>query len=169
MSRNAQFWKRFGGMPSEWVLYADEAKARPLLEEAQRKTLRERATTLFKLDFEKLDLVTDEKSPVRRDKLDRWQSVTRQIYTTVRTAGKNARVDAFNRTYGMMVGITVTIAIVATWIQCLLIGPFWPRVAPLGALAFVVAAFTAFRAYVFGKLYARELFVNFLDAADSRP
>ena len=171
-----QFWRRFGGMPSEWILWKEPA-ARPTpwfwsvgllgelgtpLDAQQRAQLETRVSTLFKIDFN--DYVVAGDNPAdREEKYDRWQVVTRRIYATVRAAQRSSRIDAFNRTYGMMVGISVALVIIglALWLKAfsathlMFIG--------LGLLAFLVLYFTVFRAAVFGKLYARELYVTFLD------
>lgn len=162
-----EYWyRRHGGMPSEWVLYTSPTPAQFLLEPAQQQKLRERATVLFNADFSQLELTPTEQKPQHYAKCDKWQAVTRQIYTTVRNAGKSFRVDAFNRTYGLMVGITIAMAVIAV-IGLIASPAAGPRALLVAVLAALIACFTAYRAYVFGKLYARELFVNFIDLPPS--
>ena len=163
-----EFWYRRGGMPSEWVLYANPTEAQSLLDEDQRKKLRERTTALFNTDFSKLELTPTELKSQHYAKCDKWQAVTRQIYTTVRNADKSFRVDAFNRTYGMMVGITIAMAVIA--VIGLIASPAGGlRALLVVGLAVLIAGFTTYRAYIFGKLYARELFVNFIDLPPPPP
>jgi hypothetical protein len=158
-----EFWyRRHGGMPSEWVLYADSANAQSLLEPNQRLKMRERATALYKTDFSALELKPTDARAQHDDICGKWQGVTRQIANAVRKAGQSFRVDAFNRTYGLMVGITIAMLAIAA------AGLFGSvsagaRGLLVALLALIIAGFAAYRAYVFGKLYARELFVNFID------
>jgi len=171
-----KLWRYVGGMPTEWILRPDLAERikqlrwhkwlpdiGSLLDKQQEHDLKARVDKLFNVKFDEF-VVTDDDASKREKKFDDWQAITRRIYTTVLAAKKNARVDAFNRTYGMMVGITVALAITsaALWVQALVTDDL--KRALLGVLAFIVANFTMYRAFVFGKLYARELYVSFLAA-----
>ena len=75
-----------------------------------------------------------------------------------------ARLNAFNRTHGMMSGLTVALAVIG--VAALVRGQFdgWPRVDILyAATALVLAWLSWWRFYRFGKAYARDLLVQFIE------
>ncbi len=87
-----------------------------------------------------------------------WFPITRQIYAKVNAAGQSDRADTFNRNYGLMRGVTAsffTLAVVVVaadyqdWKAALI-------VAVLGVVALA-------RMHRFGKHYAREVFVQYLE------
>jgi hypothetical protein len=159
-------WRCCGGMPSEWVLLKDPPS--PLLDPDQKQELSTRIKELWNVDFEKLTVET--KDPKRAEKFDEWQAVTRRINIKVANAHKGGRINAFNRTYGMMIGLTVAILFVAVFLLKRIpfagAGPL--KAGVLCLLAFAIAGFMLHRAYVFGKLYARELFVSFLEVTKTK-
>lgn len=189
------FWQRFGGQPTTWVLAPNKAEAkagdggqskkRGLLDPDQTTQLETRlkALTGGSRDFRYYA------EPERRGE---WQAVTRRIYATVYKAGQSARVDAFNRTGGLMIGLTVALAATGLllWTEALwrsgLIAPLasettdvhgllisglshLQELALFGAIALTLAGLTLYRFYVFGILYGRELFVQFLDLPSASP
>lgn len=162
------YWRCIvGGMPSDWVLREAPAGLidKTLLDQQQKDELVERIKKQFNVDFDKLVITQSDDCTSRARKFEEWQSVTRQIAGKVSDAKKGGRVNAFNRTYGMMVGITVATVILAVtiWEQGWFIDNPWPNRAVLSSIAGTVAIFTAYRAFIFGKLYARELFISYLN------
>jgi hypothetical protein len=145
-------WKCLGGMPTDWVVQSGQS----LLDDAQRKKLEGRLQVLL---GEKVTLDNFGSQP------EKWRGITRQIYVAVSTAQRSARIDAFNRSYGMMIGLTVALLVLG--ILCCthpLFDLSWPdRSRYIGALALALAALTLYRAYLFGKSYGRELLVQFLE------
>jgi hypothetical protein len=154
------FWRCFGGQPTEWVLN----NRRELLDDEQRKALMRRLKSLKWVDDDYSYYGSHRK---------KWQAITRQIYAKVLEAKRSARIDAFNRTLGMMNGVTIALAAIALlcWIKAARHAALWPPAisGPLalfpaaGALALILAGFTLYRFYSFGVLYGRELFVQFLE------
>lgn len=93
---------------------------------------------------------------------DAWRAIVRQVNAVVSKAKRGARVDSFNRTYGLLVGITVALIadallLWATHASVFGIEAPWPAL-----IAGVAALLALLRAYHFGRLYGRELFVQFL-------
>ncbi len=160
-----ELWLIFGGRPSEWVLQENPQK-RGLLNAQQ---LGELVTRVDKLGFEfdTMQLKPKDGYCARRKKFESWQAVTRQIYIDVRKAKNSGRVDVFNRTYGMMVGITVALLIVALLllVKSYMAGFGWTEATIGCVIALILVGFSLYRTYLFGKLYARELYVSFLDLA----
>jgi hypothetical protein len=153
-----RFWKCCGGLPTEWVLN-DKHK---LLGDLQKQKLAKAVQSLL--------AVADEIVLSNYDsKRVEWQGITRQIYAKVSDAGHTARVDAFNRTLGMMNGVTVAFVVVGFLFaaKSYRAGVFSSETTLFSALAFIAAAFTLHRFYIFGILYARELFVQFLEIQKS--
>lgn len=86
-----------------------------------------------------------------------WYSVTREVYAAVSEADRAQRIDSFNRTYGLMRGIAAALCAVTIWLLIVRWGQWaW------SATAAVLAGLAIYRMVHFGKLYARELFVQFL-------
>lgn len=154
------FWWLFGGMPTEWVLEDIPNLVGPSpVQEFKPKLLDEDQTKRLNASL-KLNKPIDRKNY----NSDEWQAETRQIYSKVRQAGQSGRIDAFNRTLGMMNGLTVALVLIALafGIKALCSAPAWQHPALFAAVALVLAALTLYRFYIFGKLYGRELFVQFL-------
>jgi hypothetical protein len=145
-------WKSLGGMPTDWVVQPKQS----LLDDAQRAKLQSRLGSLLE---QKVTLDDFSSQP------EKWRGITRQIYAAVSAAQRSARIDAFNRSYGMMIGLTVALLVLG--ILCCTYHLFdlsWPdRARYVGALALALAALTLYRAYLFGKSYGRELMVQFLE------
>lgn len=154
----AVFWACFGGLPTDW---APENKHH-VLDKNQREALKTHLRVLLK----KKDLTLEQYKNNRQE----WRAVIREVYAAVARAKASARVDVFNRTYGLMIGITMALMIigVALLAQVRLGDPASLPVPGRAAiviviLTFIAAILTAHRAFLFGRSYARELFVQFLE------
>jgi hypothetical protein len=139
------FWKALGGMPTDWVLKTKTW----LISGPDRNKVEEQVQTLLKQPQFKFATV--------KDKIGHWHSLTRQIYAAISKAGHASRIDAFNRTYGLMRGFTI--ALVALGIVFLI---FDPDQRWLAGVAFVLAALAFFLFFQSAISYARELFAQFL-------
>lgn len=133
-------WKPFGGMPTDWLI----KNPQKLLHDTQVERLRQAVKNDFDCDLQRL-------SPAQ------WAAIVREIYAAVQAKGDTTRIDSFNRTYGLMRGVTATLgaltvlALIVTW-------PAWkPPV--LTAFAALIAGYRMVR---FGKRYGRELIVVYL-------
>ena len=153
-----EFWRFWHGMPTDWVV---ENKPK-LLDDGQWKNLPDAIKKLLGQEITLEHYKSDRKG---------WRALVRQIYVVVNAAGRTARIDAFNRTYGLMSGMTIALLILAAvfgievWCGGALISK-----ATLGcAVALVSAGFTLGRLYASGVSYGRELFSEFLNEAAKRP
>ena len=142
----AAVWKPFGGMPTDWLI----GKPEKLIHATQVERLRQAAQTDFGCELQNV-AVSD------------WRPIVREMYAAVQAAGHTARIDSFNRTYGLMRGVTAAFGLLAvtTWIVT------WPAWKP--ALLVAIAALIAgYRMVRFGKHYGRELVVAYLRTVASR-
>ncbi len=138
-------WRPFGGMPTQWVLISTQSLIAP-----------EQRTKLFELvgrsypDFD----------PAAESASADWPKLTRGLYITVSKAKESQRIDAFNRTYGLMRGIASGFLIAA-----IMVG--WRDHGDIVAIGLLLAgaALSFLRMWHFGVLYARELLVTFIDCA----
>ena len=139
------WWNVQGGMPSQWVR-SDKGN---LLAVPQRNALPNRMSERFNMDdigkYENL-------SP------EAWYALTRQAYAAVAKAGQSARIDRFNGNYGLNRGLAASLMLIAVVVLAANYH-HWKYAAILTALAIVACA----RMHRFGKHYARELFVQFLE------
>lgn len=145
-------WELRGGLPTDWVVHDKQT----LLDETQKTRLGERLKALLDRDVVWTSYGQDP---------EKWRGITRQVYAKVSAAGRSSRIDTFNRSYGMMLGLTVALLVLAAlcWTHHLL-GLSWPsRATTIGWLAVALAALTLYRAYLFALSYGRELFVQFLE------
>src|SRR5262249_43409237 len=126
-------WHFAGGMPTEWIL----DKRRVLLDEAQLRQLKAHLGRLLGYNVEFHHYYR------RREE---WQAVTRRIYANLNHAHRTARVDAFNRSSGLMIGIFVALAVTAisAAIEGLATGQ-WSRAILVGFLSLGFAALTLYR------------------------
>jgi len=136
------FWATTGGMPTDWVLQDKHH----LISTDQRTSLQTRVHTKFGAN-----------SHLGKIPRVEWYPITRQMYAAVSAAQHATRIDAFNRTYGLMRGIAVAFLILTVVYWIVDPGRAW-----LGAGALIFAGLAMLRFYLFGKDYARELFVQFL-------
>jgi hypothetical protein len=137
------FWFFFRGIPTDWVRAGDNW----LISNDQRTELQGRVRTL--IGNAQFDIGTVDP--------EGWRGITRQIYATVSQAGQAARVDAFNRTYGLMRGFAVALIVLAVTFFVV-----DPALRWLAISAVVLAAFAVVRSFLFGRDYGRELFAEFL-------
>jgi len=152
-----QVWWYRRGMPSDWV----RAQSGRLLAEEQEHALDRRVRDVLDLP----DL-----RPLPALSATAWAGLTRQVYTVVRSGGCNARVDVFNGTYGLLRGLVV--AFISVFILSLVATGFDHLPAKLALL--VAAGLAGWRMERFARLYAAELFTQFLQlrkegAAPSAP
>lgn len=137
-------WWYKHGMPSDWIL-KDEFK---LISSAQRSALASQLPAKLGLT-EPVDFAMTKKSE--------WFGYVRQMYAAVAAKGRASRIDTFNGNYGLNRGLCVSLILVA--IVALIKAPSnWGTV----ILLLVGAALAALRMHRFGKHYARELLVQFL-------
>lgn len=148
------FWRWCGGQPTEWVTN----KAHTLLDDAQEKDLAKKVQSLLGATAA-INLSDYQSKPAE------WQAITRRIYAKVSQAGHADRIDVFNRTLGMMNGVTIAFLAIGSLFaaKSCRAGVFLSETTLLSALAFIAAAFTLHRFYAFGTYYGRELFVQFLE------
>lgn len=136
------FWWCFGGLPTDWVRRDNNW----LINQDQRAQVQTRVRTM--LGNDRFDLAAVSK--------DDWRGITRQIYAKVAQAKRVTRIDAFNRTYGLMRGFAV--ALLALTVVFLVD----PERRWLAVAALVLALLAVLRFFLFGRDYARELFVQYL-------
>jgi hypothetical protein len=93
-----------------------------------------------------------------------WSAITRQVYASLQLSGKTDRVDMLNGNYGLCRGIVsalVVLIVLLLWHH----GMAGVRPALLLLLGLIAAIY---RMHRFGRYYARELFVAFLQALVSQ-
>jgi hypothetical protein len=139
------WWKAMGGWPSDWP----RSGKGDLLSKAQLAKIEERVRE--DLGFADFRFSADLTAKA-------WHPVFRQIYATVRAAGRDDRAHTFNGNYGMFRGV-VAAAIVSTAAFLVVHGwGAWPF-----CVAFASAALLAvLRMHRFAKHYVRETLVQFL-------
>jgi len=153
-------WALTGGgvRPTDWVR---TGRGR-LLAPSQHETLKEHIQP-------KLGLA----QAVDIDKIDKraWDDVVRQIYAAVEASGHTTRIDIFNGTYGLCRGIATSVfvlllAFIASGVGVALKGhgvaATLPQDVALGLGLVIVEGLLLHRMQRFGRYYARELFVQFL-------
>jgi hypothetical protein len=139
-------------MPTNWVLRDDQE----LLNEAQVNKLPDKVRSLLDIGINK---------PITDLSVKEWFPITRQIYAAVAGAERAHRVDTFNGNYGMFRGIASALLIAAI----LNIVTHWPAGWPTSLVLGVAALLALIRMHRFGKHYARELFVQFLQLDSREP
>ena len=88
------------GMPSSWVREPNQT----LLTSAQREVLLAKVSAM--------EGVTVDPAKVNKAA---WRNIVMRAYGRVRTAGKSARIDAFNRNYGLFRGLSAAFIAVLGW------------------------------------------------------
>jgi hypothetical protein len=137
-------WWYFPGMPTDWV----RTDRGHLLSPPQRSALEQQLPKRLALEGTfSFSCVTAKQ----------WFAISRQVYAAVAAATRANRIDTFNGNYGLNRGLGAAFLIVgiAVVIQD---RAHWPYAV---ALAFA-AALALLRMHRFGRHYARELFVQFL-------
>lgn len=138
------WWRLWGGMPTDWVW----RRKRHLLTSAQMKSLEDQLEMKLQLSAH-IDL----RNTVASD----WPALTRQVYAAVSTQGKAGRIDTFNGNYGLNRGLAAVLLPLAVWMLVAKLSS-WEV-----ALGLIVASGAAiYRMHQFGRRYAQELFVQFL-------
>lgn len=137
-------WWFFSGMPTDWI----RTNTGHLLSLGQRSALQEQLPAKLNLS-----------SPFSFSGVDAkaWFGITRQVYAAVAAAGRSGRIDTFNGNYGLNRGLGASLLIV----DFLLLfddHTNWPYAIGLAAAALAAL----YRMHRFGRHYARELFVQFL-------
>lgn len=134
------WWRFRGGMPTDWLIKPNQR----LLNETQKARVFEVCRDKMGLDATKLTG-------------GQWYPAVREIYAVVEAAGRSKRIDAFNRTYGLLRGISAgcvvfTVLVLATHPER---KELW-----IGGLAVATIAF--YRMDRFARRYAREVFLAYL-------
>jgi hypothetical protein len=140
-------WWYFPGMPSDWV----RTDRGHLLSESQRTLLQEQLPAKLSLPAPFSFASVNAKG---------WFAITRQVYAAVAAAGRASRIDTFNGNYGLNRGLGASLLAVGV-VVLFADRSNWPYT--LGLLAVAFAAL--YRMHRFGRHYARELFVQFLQLA----
>jgi len=137
------FWKCFGGMPSNWVKRGNQK----ILANEQRKLLTQKVSELHP-EIDNLEQVDDKE----------WYSLTREIYAIVKAADRAARIDAFNRNYGLLRGVAVSFLVTTAGALFVINLCKWKIYVALA----VCTVLAVYRMHRFAVIYARELFVQFI-------
>ena len=141
------YWKIQAGMPTDWV----RSEKHGLLGNLQKEQLEKKARDYFGMpgfSFSKTNSGD-------------WASLVRRIYSAVEKGGQNRRADIFNCTYGLFRGLSVSFLLLA--VSILFKALFcWPW----SILCLVLFAISIYRMHRFGRNYARELFIQFLQLKD---
>lgn len=135
-------WLPCGGMPTYWVL----KKKQRILDPHQVRKL-----------FSAIAALYPSFDPAAIKRQSEWYSVTRELYARIKAANAADRIDAFNRTYGLLRGVATSLIIVG------IVGFVFDLVAWRWLVLLTIAAAVAiYRMCVFGIHYSRELFVTYL-------
>jgi hypothetical protein len=135
-------WAPFGGLPSRWL-----RREGPLVAPAQRIAFLARIGALAGVE-----------APEALSGAG-FDSLVRQAYARLAALGRTGRIDMFNRTYGLMRGLTAAFLLMAVWFLV----ARWPD--PQYACVALGAAFiAALRAWRFARYYTREIVVELLGA-----
>jgi hypothetical protein len=140
------WWKCSGGKPSDWV----RTGKGKILAASQAQVLPARIRELLRTNCpDDLHTITPQD----------WFGITRQVYATVRKAGRADRVDIFAGNYGLFRGVAAgfIVILVATYNNTE--NESWK----LYAVIALVILLALDRMHRFGVHYARELFVQFID------
>lgn len=141
------YWLFAKGMPTDWI----RTGSKTLLSSQQVDCLKSMLSN-------ELNISGDLK---QFDK-DQWYGITRQMYAKVQNNGNTYRIDRFNANYGLNRGLSTALLMAA--IVVLFVDVSKWNIALL--CAFVAAVFI-YRMQRFGKNYARELFVQYLEVSDN--
>lgn len=140
------FWKPFGGMPTNWLV---QQRVCGYLNAQQLEALPKKIEQLLGFQLGKaLSDLTDAE----------WIPTVRSIHASVQSAGRSGRVDVFNGNYGMLRGVGSAFLLAAVLCALSTLAQKWT----LTFLMVGCAAVAFVRMHRFGKHYARELFIQFL-------
>jgi len=153
------WWTLWGGWPTDWPRRGKQA----VLSKHQMEALEGQVNRRITLP-----------KPISLAGLGRgeWFGITRQIHATVQSEGRAGRVYFFNGNYGLCRGMAAALLLIVT-ASMLVHGKCWWQE---DVLLVAFASLAIYRMHRFGKHYARELFVQFLelpgretDAHETRP
>lgn len=130
-------------MPSSWV----RKPTQKLLTDGQRDALLSKIAAM-------------EGAPIDPLKIDktRWRNIVMRAYSRVRAAGKSARIDAFNRTYGLFRGLSAAFIGALAWYAYA-----HPAAHQTLLVVAVLALAALWRMQRASINYARSLFHEFMD------
>jgi len=140
------WWKICGGMPTDWIRTGKFNFLGKQTREAIELRIRDNMA-MPEFTYNKVDQ-------------KEWYSISRRVYAVVDAVGQAKRADIFNGNYSLFRGIAIVLFILV--ILILSKNPkdwYWA----LGCL--IGSAVAIYRMNRFGKNYARELFVRFLQIA----
>jgi hypothetical protein len=137
-------WWYWYGMPSDWI----RSNKLKIIHDSQREAIICQLPTKLGLS-----VPADLSVMSRRE----WYGITRQIYAAVSAQNRGSRVDIFNGNYGLSRGLCVSLVFVAI-VALFKVPTNWSAIGLLG----FGAVLAALRMHRFGKHYARELLVQFL-------
>ena len=143
-------WKCSGGKPTDWL----RTKKHNLIDSKQLPNVEECVKKMLPDDTFKLDESIDEKG---------WYSITRQIYAFVADRGQTKRIDTFNANYGLCRGLASAL-LVLLFINLVCNFKGWQ----IHIILSVLCGLAIYRFCRFGVIYARELFVQFLQSYESK-
>jgi hypothetical protein len=140
------WWKLFGGMPTSWIVKRNSCG---YLSKCQVDALEGKMSNLLNLCT-----ITTLSNYTTKE----WYAITRQIYAAVKQEGASERLDIFNGNYGFFRGIAASL-LMGILILIIFNGiTEWRSILIVTIFFFLALA----RMHRFGKHYARELFVQFL-------
>jgi len=142
-------WKYLGGKPTDWL----RSGKNQLIDAKQLPKLEKNIQEMLSDETFKLNKSLDKKG---------WYSITRQIYALVAAGGHAKRVDTFNANYGLCRGLAAALLILL-FVNIVCNFRDWQ----IHLILVVLAGLAIYRFYRFGVIYARELFVQFLQLNDS--
>lgn len=145
------FWA-LPGLPTAWI----RSPRQTLISGRQRDAL---AVRVAAMEGEGCDI-----AKIGRKE---WRSVTNRMYARVRTAGRSARIDGCNRTYGLSRGLAAAFLSAAAWYLY-----NEPGVGPHLVIASILGVVALYRMWRVSVHYAQGLFLEFLDlpaATQDRP
>jgi len=145
------WWKLWGGWPSDWP----RTGKHKLLSAAQAKALETQV---------RQRIACAEQVSLTGTTEGEWSGLTRQVYADVRAAGRAERVDVFNGNYGLCRGIVAGLAV----LLLVSVAMHWKQWWAEDVLLLALGAAAVYRMHRFGKHYARELFVQFLQLPQER-
>lgn len=139
------WWCLWGGMPTDWI------------RSGKHKLIASDQINLFN---NKLRIMLNEPLFNYSDKTEEdWHFITRQVYANVGRNGSSSRLDVFNGNYGLCRGLTSGFFLLFLW-SCVSAWNEWR----IKILLIILIGLALFRMHRFGVRYARELFIQFLEA-----
>ncbi len=141
----AAVWCVFGGMPTAWA-----ARNKTSLLTTQQLT---RLESGLQADF-----------GCSRQDLKKGRGAVRELNAMVRAKGKVDRIEAFNRSYGLMRGIASAFLVSGSLVLVQNLSDWQMAVA-----LYVAAAIATYRMVRFGEHYAREMYVEYLRCREAPP